>query len=105
MLHDCELATLMAAAGRAVEGEFRADVQAQLRLVVNAHEPHLASLNHGDGLPGAATRSARQWASQDAPERGDVAEVPLVGEHDKLVLSASIRGGYPVVARSCSWCP
>jgi hypothetical protein len=50
VLHDCELATLMAAAGRAVEGEFRADVQAQLRLVVNAHEPHLASLNHGSGL-------------------------------------------------------
>jgi len=48
MLHDRELATLMAAAGRAVEGEFRADLQAELRLVVNAHEPHLASLNHGE---------------------------------------------------------
>ena len=60
MLHDCELATLMAAAGRAVEGEFRADVQAQLRLVVNAHEPHLTSLNHGEicrALPLAAPGS------------------------------------------------
>jgi hypothetical protein len=67
VLHDCELATLMAAAGRAVEGEFRADVQAQLRLVVNAHEPHLASLNHGDSCralllaaPGSGLARMRQ---------------------------------------------
>ena len=80
MLHDCELASW-------------ADVRVQFRLVVNAYEPHLPSLD--DGEPG----------SQDAPERGGVAEVPFVGERHKLVLSTSIRGGYPVVARSCSWCP
>ena len=38
----------MAAAGRALEGEFRADVQAQFRLVVNAYERYLASLNDGE---------------------------------------------------------
>jgi hypothetical protein len=104
MLHDCELATLMAATGRAVEGEFRADVQAELRLVVNAHEPHLPSLD--DGEPAGRCCSQRPAVgSQDAPERGGVAEVPFVGERHKLVLSTSIRGGYPVVARSCSWCP
>ena len=50
----------MAAAGRALEGEFRADVQARIRLVVNACERYLASLN--DGEPCRAlllTRSAR----------------------------------------------
>ena len=35
MLHDCELATW-------------ADVRVQFRLVVNAYEPHLAGLNHGE---------------------------------------------------------
>jgi hypothetical protein len=91
MLHDCELATW-------------ADVRVQFRLVVNVYEPHLPSLD--DGEPAGRCCSQRPAVgSQDAPERGGVAEVPFVGERHKLVLSTSIRGGYPVVARSCSWCP
>ncbi len=57
MLHDCELATLMAATGRALEGEFRADVQAQFPLVVNAYERHLVSLN--DNEPAGRCHSQR----------------------------------------------
>ena len=85
----------MAAARRALEGEFRADVQAQFRLVVNAYEPHLASLN--DNEPAGRCYSQRPAArSQDAPVRGDVAEVPFVGDRHKLVLSTPIWGGYRV---------
>ena len=52
----------MAAAGRALEGEFRADVQAQFRLVVNVYERYLASLN--DGEP-----AGRCYSQRPAPGR------------------------------------
>ena len=41
---DCEFTTLMGTAHGALEGELRADV----RLVVNESEPHLASLDDGE---------------------------------------------------------
>jgi hypothetical protein len=48
MRPDYEPATLMAAARGALEGEFTPDVQAQFRLVVDAYEPHLASLDDNE---------------------------------------------------------
>ena len=84
--HDCELATLMAAARRPVQAELWDDVQVHCPLVVNAYEPHLASLN--DNQPAGRCYSQRPAArSQDAPVRGDVAEVPFVGERHKLAPS------------------
>ena len=91
MLHDCELATLMATAGRAVEGEFRADVQAQLRLVVNAYEPHLPSLDDGGRQDWPRTR----WRRRS----------PICRRTPQTRAEHSDRRGYPVVARPCSWCP
>jgi hypothetical protein len=46
--NDCELTTVMASSCGVLEGELRPDVQARLRLVVNAYEPHLARLNEGE---------------------------------------------------------
>ena len=69
----------MAAAHRALEGEFRADVQAQFRLVVNAYEPHLASLNDGEicralllAAPGSGAAWMRRYegTSQNSPGGG-----------------------------------
>ena len=95
MRPDCELTTLMAAVRRALEGELKADVQAQFWLVVNASQPHLANLDDGEPAgPGYSQRPA--VGCQDAPVRGDVAEVPFVGERHKLVLSTPIWGGYRV---------
>ena len=74
----------MAAAGRALEGELRADVQAQFRLVVNAYERHLASLNdgepagRGDLLAAPGTRTGCVSAVARFPSTGQ--EVPRDGE-------------------------
>ena len=58
--HDCELATLMAAARRPIQAELWDDVQVHFRLVVNAYEPHLASLN--DNEPAGRCYSQRSAA-------------------------------------------
>jgi hypothetical protein len=95
MRHGCELATLMAAARRPIQAELWDDVRAHFPLVVNAYEPHLASLN--DNEPAGRCYSQRPAArSQDAPVEDDVAEVPFVGERHKLVLSTPIWGGHRV---------
>ncbi len=63
MRHDCELATLLAAARRPIQAELWDVVQVHFPLVVNAYEPRLASLTTMN-LPGAATRSARRRAAR-----------------------------------------
>ena len=86
-------AALMAAARRALEGEFRADVQAQFRLVVNAYEPHLASLNNGKPAgrcysqrpavvpPGCAGTRERQRRRSQSYYYGLAPEIRAIAEH------------------------
>jgi hypothetical protein len=78
MRRDCELATAMAAARRPIKAELWDDVQVHFPLVVNAYERHLASLT--DNEPAGRCYSQRPAArSQDAPVRGDVAELARRG--------------------------
>jgi hypothetical protein len=76
----------MAAAGRALEGEFGADVQAQSRLVVNAYERYLTNLNDGEPAgrcyllvaPGPRTACVSAVArspctGQELPRDGEIA--------------------------------
>jgi hypothetical protein len=98
MRPDCELTTLMAAARGALEGELRADVGAQFRLVVNESEPHLASLD--DGEP-----AGRCYSQRKAPGRAAFQpwpDLPLrPGTAPRWRNSCSL-GQYPAGSRGLS---